>query len=63
MCESSVYIIDKDGESLVLENVESVEAENGQLILVDLFGQKKEIKARIKSLSLVDHRILVEPLA
>ena len=63
MCESSVYIIDKDGEKLVLENVEMVEAHDGKLSLVDLFGEKKEIKGRVKSLSLVDHKILVEPLA
>ena len=63
MCESSVYIIEKDGERLVLENVELVEAQDGQLTLVDLFGEKKEIKGRVKSLSLIDHKILVEPLA
>ncbi len=63
MCESSVYIIEKDRERLVLENVELVEAHDGQLTLVDLFGEKKEIKGRVKSLSLVDHKILVEPLA
>ena len=63
MCESSVYIIEKDGERLVLENVELVEAQDGHLTLVDLFGEKKEIKGRVKSLSLIDHKILVEPLA
>jgi len=63
MCESSVYIVDKDGERLVLENVELVEASNGDITLIDLFGEKKQIKGRVKSLSLVDHKILVEPLA
>ena len=63
MCESSVYIIDKDGEKLVLENVELLEAHDDQLSMLNLFGEKKQIKGRIKSLSLVDHKILVEPLA
>ncbi|RLB42654.1 MAG: RNA-binding protein [Deltaproteobacteria bacterium] len=62
MCESTVYLVNDDGEKLVMENVEFIEAENGKLSLVDLFGEKKEIRGRVKSLSLVDHKILVEPL-
>jgi len=62
MCESSVYMVDKDGERLVLENVELVEAHDNAITLVDLFGEKKQIKGRVMSLSLVDHKILVEPL-
>jgi predicted RNA-binding protein len=30
--------------------------------LVDLFGEEKRIKARVKRLSLVDHKIILEPL-
>jgi len=62
MCESSVYLIEKDGEKLIVENVELVEAHDGHVSLMDLFGDKKEIKGRVKSLSLVDHKILIEPL-
>ncbi|MBW2026518.1 MAG: CooT family nickel-binding protein [Deltaproteobacteria bacterium] len=40
---------------------ESSENKNGILTMVDLFGEKKDIKATVRSLSLVDHRILVEP--
>jgi len=63
MCESSVFLIERDGEKLIVENVELVEAHDGQVSLIDLFGDKKEIKGRVKSLSLVDHKILIEPLA
>jgi len=62
MCESALYLVDKEGEKLIMENVELVEAQNGKLSVVDLFGERKEIKGRVKSLSLVDHKILVEPL-
>ncbi|HDM10707.1 MAG: CooT family nickel-binding protein [Deltaproteobacteria bacterium] len=62
MCESALYLVDKEGEKLIMENVELIEAENGKLSVVDLFGERKEIKGRVKSLSLVDHKILVEPL-
>jgi len=62
MCESALYLVDKEGEKLIMENVELIEAENGKLSVLDLFGERKEIKGRVKSLSLVDHKILVEPL-
>ncbi len=62
MCESSVFLIERDGEKLIVENVELVEAHDGRVSLIDLFGDKKEIKGRVKSLSLVDHKILIEPL-
>ncbi|NLX70034.1 MAG: CooT family nickel-binding protein, partial [Clostridiales bacterium] len=31
-----------------------------QLILEDIFGQKKIIRARLKELHLVDHKIIIE---
>ncbi|MBW1729781.1 MAG: CooT family nickel-binding protein [Deltaproteobacteria bacterium] len=61
MCESSVYIVEQGEEKLLMENVELLENKNGILTMVDLFGEKKDIKATVRSLSLVDHRILVEP--
>ena len=62
MCESALYLVDKECEKLIMENVELVEAQNGKLSVVDLFGERKEIKGRVKTLSLVEHKILAEPL-
>ncbi len=61
MCESSVYIVEQGEEKLFMENVELLENKDGILTMVDLFGEKKDIKATVRSLSLVDHKILVEP--
>ncbi len=36
--------------------------ENGEINMVNIFGEQKRLRARIKSLSLVDHRIVLEPL-
>ncbi|RLC27708.1 MAG: RNA-binding protein [Deltaproteobacteria bacterium] len=61
MCESSVYLL-KDGvEELVLENVDSLENRGDDVRLVDLFGDEKIVRARVKALSLVDHKIILEP--
>lgn len=62
MCESTVYFIKDDREELVLEGVDCLESEDGQIRLVNIFGEEKMINARIKALSLVDHRIVLEPL-
>ena len=61
MCESNVYML-KDGvPELVLENVDSLEERGEDVRLVDLFGEEVVVRARVKRLSLVDHRIILEP--
>ncbi len=62
MCESNVYILKDGGEELVLESVDVLESQEGQVKLVSIFGEEETIKARVKTLSLVDHKIILEPL-
>lgn len=61
MCEANAYI-EKDGrEELVLESVDLVEPqEDGRFLLVDIFGQQKTVKGRLKSMNLVNHRIVFD---
>ena len=61
MCEANAYI-HKDGrEELVLESVDVVEPqEDGGFLLVDIFGQQKKVKGRLKSMNLVNHRIVFD---
>lgn len=63
MCESSAYIIRDGKEELVLESVDVLENEEDAVNLVNIFGEQKRLKARIKSLSLVDHKIILEDIA
>ena len=61
MCESNAYIL-KDGvEEPIFENVDYLEEIDGTVKMVNLFGEEHIIKARIKTLSLVDHKIILEP--
>lgn len=61
MCEANAYILDENGEEvLLLEGVDKLTPEDGRLVLENIFGQKKIIKARIKELSLVEHKIILE---
>lgn len=61
MCEANVYLINKDGEEeLYLEDVDLIEPqEDGQTRLISIYGEQKKVDARIKSMSLVNHRVVL----
>ena len=61
MCEANAYI-DKNGtEEMFLESVDIVEPKkDGGYRLVSIFGEQKIIKGKIKSMNLVDHKIVFE---
>ena len=61
MCEASAYIVRQDGrEELILEGVDIVEPEEGGMRLVSIFGEQKVLRARLRNMSLVNHRIVLE---
>lgn len=62
MCESTAYILRDGTEDLIVESVEILEINNGQVKIRNLFGEEHIIKARVKTLSLVEHKIILEPL-
>ena len=62
MCAANAYLR-KQGEEdeLFLENVDRVVPYEGdKLMLEDIFGRRKIIKAKIVELALVDHKIILE---
>ena len=61
MCEASAFVFRKREEELLLESVDLVEPEEeGRIQLVNIFGEQKIIKGRLKSMNLVNHKILFE---
>lgn len=60
MCEANVYLINKDVEELLLERVDKIIPQNGEIYLENIFGERKTVAARIKELHLVDHRVILE---
>lgn len=62
MCESSVYMRKNGNEDLILESVDELEVQGDEIRVVNIFGDEKRVKARISKLSLVDHKIYLEPL-
>jgi predicted RNA-binding protein len=61
MCEANVYFIDKNGmEKLLLESVDKLIPSEEGIILENIFSQRKTVKAKIKEMALVEHRIILE---
>lgn len=61
MCEANVYLLNKEGkEMLILESVDKVVPCEEGILLENIFSQRKTVKAKIKEMALVDHRILLE---
>jgi predicted RNA-binding protein len=60
MCEANAYLLKDNATQLIMEAVDTVEPEGDGLKLTSIFGEQKFLKARIHSLSLVDHKIFLE---
>jgi predicted RNA-binding protein len=60
MCEANAFIIRDGQEELLLESVDVLEQENDTIRLVNIFGEQKVLPAKIKKLSLVNHKIILE---
>lgn len=61
MCESTAYLLKDGKEELLLEGVDLLENRDGRVRMVNIFGEEREIEAQIEVLSLVDHKIILEP--
>ncbi len=57
MCEANAYMIEGNEEKLIMEAVDTVKPEGEGINLISIFGDQKFIRAKIHSLSLVDHKI------
>jgi predicted RNA-binding protein len=62
MCEAHAFLIKKDVEEKLLENVDQVDIEGDEIRMVNIFGEQRIIRGRIKSYSASDSRILLEEI-
>jgi len=60
MCEANAYLIKEEEEEMIMKAVDTVEPEDDGLKLTNIFGEQKFLKARIHSLSLVDHKVFLK---
>lgn len=61
MCEANVYVLQDGKETLYLEGVDIILPEGDRIFMKNLFGEQKTFQGRIKEMSLIKHRIVLEP--
>ena len=61
MCEATAYLLNSKGEEeLYLADVDLIEpTDDGKLKLISIYGEQKTLAGRIKSMSLVNHRVVL----
>lgn len=63
MCEANVYLLEDGGEEvLVLDAVDKVIPNDNEIFLENIYNERKILKARIKEMELVEHRIILEKI-
>ena len=62
MCEAHAFIIKDGKEKKVLENVDLVELEGDEVRLINIFGEQKILKAKLKLYNNSEGKILFEPI-
>ena len=62
MCEASAFFFKDGKEDLILESVDEITPEGDkEFRLINIFGEQKIIKAKLKTMNLVSHKNLFEP--
>jgi predicted RNA-binding protein len=59
MCDLKAYVKLNNREDLVLESVNLVLAEGGEVILRNLFGEEKRVRGMVQEVSLVKNRVVI----
>ncbi|HBV85146.1 CooT family nickel-binding protein [Desulfosporosinus sp.] len=62
MCEANAYLRDGETEEMFMESVDIIEPYENGLKLIDIFGMQKFIQAKIKDMTLLNHRIVLEKI-
>ena len=60
MCDLKAYVVVQGKEELVLEAVNQLRTEGGEVVLRNLFGEEKRVQGTIREVSLAKSRVIVE---
>ncbi|MCL6093932.1 MAG: CooT family nickel-binding protein [Actinobacteria bacterium] len=60
MCEMNAYLVTDGHEKEVMQDVAVISVEGGNITLTDILGQQKTLKARIRELKLLEHKIYLD---
>lgn len=60
MCDLKAYLRKNDREDLLLEAVNFIHVEHGEVTIRSLFGEEKKMRAEIREVSLIKNRLILE---
>jgi len=60
MCDLKAYVKKQGKEELLLESVNSIRVEGGEVVMRNLFGEEKRVFGQIREVSLVKNHVIVE---
>lgn len=60
MCEANAYIFKDGKEEIYLESVDILKPEGDSIYLRSIFGEQKLFRGKIKEMSLLNHKIILE---
>ncbi|MFP4036638.1 MAG: CooT family nickel-binding protein [Desulfobacteraceae bacterium] len=60
MCEANAYFVKDNIEEKILESVDEVEVEDDTIRMVNIFGEQKILKARIRRYNSTEGKLLLE---
>ena len=60
MCLAKAYVGSNNGKELLMEEIASLKAEDGKLLVTTLFGEQREIEASIKEIDFIGSSIILE---
>ena len=62
MCDANAYLIRGDAEEMLLESVDLVEQDGDEVKLINIFGERKVVRARLKLFDNSQGKLVFEPL-
>ena len=60
MCDANAYLVKGDAEEILLESVDLVEQEGDEVRLVNIFGERRVVRARLKLFDNSQGKLLFE---
>ncbi len=61
MCEASAFLLREGSEEMILDNVDELEVDGDTVKMVNIFGEQKSLRARVKRYVNSEGRIVLEP--
>jgi len=62
MCEAHAFVLKDGEEKKLMENVDKLEMDGDMIKIVNIFGEQKILKGKMRSYNNTDRKILLEPI-